>query len=507
VTVLAASILEACDNEGLFGAAFSPWPTQREVLALIEEARLTVVCCGRRGGKTTLSALSAVHSCLLAPGLDRYVQPGETRYAVVVATTLKQARLLVSQARQIVERSPLLAGLIESVSEDEIRFVNNTCLAAFPCSSRGARGWPIHYLALDEAAHFIDSEGNQAGERLWEAMAPATAQFGDDATIVVTSTPFGTDGFFADLYVQADGMEGAARAQFATTEMNPTIDAAFLERERLRDPESFRSEYLAEFVGSGSAYLDPERLEAAVVGPLMPVSPELCVDWTAGIDPAFSNDPFGLAIVGTDSRRPDKLIVGQVMSWKPNRPESFEERRLVEDQILAEVARECLRYGASATTDQYASRAVVDRLERAGVSVKAVPMTATSKTAAFAELRSMIYTGQLELPDYKPLLDELRRLRTRYTAGSASVVNPRVGGSHGDLAQALAMAVWDRDPSGAAFAMPTIGPPAGTLAGDIAREMAGAGHDPDSFASEDAEDRGGHGGVYSPYGDSPLDDW
>ena len=37
-------------------------------------------------------------------------------------------------------------------------------------------------------------------------------------------------------------------------------------------------------------------------------------------------------------------------------------------------------------------------------------------------------------------LAELRRLRTKYTAGTASVVNPRVGGSHGDLAQALALA-------------------------------------------------------------------
>jgi hypothetical protein len=36
----------------------------------------------------------------------------------------------------------------------------------------------------------------------------------------------------------------------------------------------------------------------------------------------------------------------------------------------------------------------------------------------------------------------LRRLRSKFTAGSASVVNPRVGGSHGDQAQALAMVTY-----------------------------------------------------------------
>jgi hypothetical protein len=36
---------------------------------------------------------------------------------------------------------------------------------------------------------------------------------------------------------------------------------------------------------------------------------------------------------------------------------------------------------------------------------------------------------------------ELRRLRARHAAGQSSLVNPRVGGSHGDLAQALALAV------------------------------------------------------------------
>jgi hypothetical protein len=302
-------------------------------------------------------------------------------------------------------------------------------------------------LLMDEAAHFLtESEGPQVADRVWEALLPATAQFGPAARVILASTPYGSDGLFARMYDQANSgeLEDALALHATTREANPTITDELLRAEQTRDPESYKSEYLAAFVGSGSAYLDPERLEAAVVGPPVPVNPEMGTDWRAGLDPAFSSDPFGLAIVGRDVRRPDKLIVGSVRAWKAERPESFEERRLVEDAILAEVAAECKRYNASAVTDQYASRAVVDRLQRAGVRVEAIPMTAATKTGAFGELRSLIYTSELELPDHFGLLAELRRLRSRYTAGSASVVNPRVGGSHGDLAQALAIAVYDR---------------------------------------------------------------
>lgn len=76
-------------------------------------------------------------------------------------------------------------------------------------------------------------------------------------------------------------------------------------------------------------------------------------------------------------------------------------------------------------------------------------MTATSKTAAFGELRARLYARGLELYEEPTLIGELRRLRARHTAGQAAVVNPRVGGSHGDLAQALALAVWEQGRRGA----------------------------------------------------------
>lgn len=131
---------------------------------------------------------------------------GTRRYAVAVATNLRQARLFVRAA--LVERSPLLAELVESVSEDEILFANGSALAAFPCSSRGGRGWAFSTLLLDEAAHFqSETEGPQVADRVFEALVPSTAQFGDAARIIVASTPYGEGNLFADLFKRATSGE------------------------------------------------------------------------------------------------------------------------------------------------------------------------------------------------------------------------------------------------------------------------------------------------------------
>src|SRR5207253_10177673 len=140
----------------------------------------------------------------------------------------------------------------------------------------------------------------------------------------------------------------------------------------------FKGEYLAEFTGSGAAFLDPDRIAAAVTdrGEL---APGHALGWIAGLDPAFSSDPFGLALVGRDPRDRGRLVLGLTRAWKPTKSRSFEERRDVEDAVLGEVADVCKLYGARVVTDQYAAPAVVDFLRRRGLSVRTEPMTATSK--------------------------------------------------------------------------------------------------------------------------------
>ena len=447
-------LVQACDDPDLFGVDL--WPAQRRWLEAIEQGpRIHVVAVGRRGGKSLMDALAGLWFCTLRPDLRRHLRPRERGHVVAVAVNLRQSRRLVEVARAIVEQSAVLRDTLESATDDELTFRTGMVFSAFPCTSRGGRGWPVACLIFDELGHFIDSEGNSAAESVWRALTPSVAQFDAAGRVIATSTPWGSSGLFADLHARATSGElEDAQAHHATTaEANPTISAEFLAGEERRDPEAFKSEYEAMFVGSGGAFFEPDNIAAAVTLP-GELRPDDGVDWVAGLDPAFSSDPFGLVIVGRDPGDWRRLLVGLVRSWRPapRKAVTLAESREVEDAVLAEVAQVIGLFGARAVTDQYKAAGVVDRLRRYGVAVTAEPMTAPTKDAAFGFLRGRLNEASLELYPHEELLRELRAVRTRYAAGRSSVVLPRIGGSHCDHAQALAIAVFAHDRYG-------VGPP------------------------------------------------
>jgi hypothetical protein len=429
-------LLQACDDTRLLGITLTP--KQRELLAAVEAGSLIHVwALGRRSGKTLMAAIVALWFCLLRPDLARHVRPGERRYCVAVATNARQARLFVGAARSIVEQSRLLAPLIESVTDDEILFRNGTALAAFPCTSRGGRGWPIAALLLDETAHMLDGDGNQAADSVYRAFVPSVAQFGEQARVIVASSPYGTDGLFADLYRKAAAGElpGAVAQHASTAEANPAIPAEFLAAEEARDPDSFRSEYLAEFVQGGGAYLDWRRVVAAVDESRFELPPGEVLSPVAAVDLAFVRDASALAIVGRDRRDRERLRLVLVRQWKPDGA------ALGFTPLLDEIADVCRLHGVSRVlTDQFCSAPAVEHLQRRGLSASQVTTTPQSKSGMFAALKTRLYSGQLELYRHEVLLGELGRLETNTTVGASTVRIRRLGSSHGDVATAVALA-------------------------------------------------------------------
>jgi hypothetical protein len=434
-TSLSAGLLEACDDERLFGVKLTP--KQRELLAEVEAGGiLHCWALGRRSGKTMLAAAIGLWCLLLRPELREHVRRRECIYAVGVATNLRQARIFVEAALAIVEGSPVLTPLIERVTEDQIQFANRSTLAAFPCTSRGGRGWPVVAFLQDEAAHQLDSEGNQAAEPIFRAMTPSVAQFGAAARVVVASTPYGTDGFFAELFgsIERGELDGAVCARASTLEARPDFPSELLALEERRDPEGFRSEYAAEFVQPGGTFLDASLVVAAVTrsSELQPGEVE---DPEAAIDLGFVHDATALAIVGRDRDNPDRQRLVLARSWKPDLgPLGF-------GPTLDEIADICIAYGVRHLhTDQYSATAAVEHLARRGVRATVVPTTPASKSEMFASLKQRIYAGELELYEQTDLLAELNRIETVMSPGSASVRIRRLGSSHGDLATAVALA-------------------------------------------------------------------
>lgn len=427
-------LVEAC---GLFGVALSP--RQAEILAAIEHGHLLhVLALGRRSGKSLVGALVALYFATLRPDLRKYVRRREKVYLVCVATNQRQSRIFIEQARSIIEGSEFLSRLVEKVSDDRVEFKSGFVIAAFPATSRGGRGWPIALLLLDEAAHMLDTDGNQAAEPIFRALVPSTAQFGDQARVLVASSPFGTDGFFHDIFRQIEkgDLANARCVQHSTLEMRPDIPMAALELERARDPEGFRAEYLAEFVVAGGSFLDAGRVDDAV-GRRHELKPGQVARPIGAVDLGFISDSTALAIVGRDVKTPERLRLVLARSWKPELgPLGF-------GPTLDAIADVCREHGVRTVyIDQHSAIAAVEHLARHGIDAQVVPTTAQSKSQMFADLKTRVYGGELELYDQPDLIAELHRIETVTTPGAATVRIRRLGSSHGDLATAVALACW-----------------------------------------------------------------
>src|SRR5919202_2467130 len=90
-------------------------------------------------------------------------------------------------------------------------------------------------------------------------------------------------------------------------------------------------------------------------------------------------DAFGVALVGRSRLEPGSLIVGPVAALRPEGEFTA---------VLTQVADLAAHYGARIVTDQYSAEAVTDFLRRRGLRVDKRPMSASSKTDVFNELRA-----------------------------------------------------------------------------------------------------------------------
>jgi phage terminase large subunit-like protein len=422
------------------------------LLELAEEHRFLFAACGRRFGKSRWAAAVALHNLLLTPEADSLVAPGETRYAVVVANSREQSTVVVEHALSLVKASRALSHELVEEFEFELRFRGGRSFLALPCNARSIRGLAASCVVFDEMAHYPDEDvtGPRTAERLWGALTPSVAQFGPHGRVIAISTPAGTSGLFAELFQKArSGEIPDAAAYTAPTSANPLIDGAYLAaQEAALGPEDYDREFNAIFTAGGLGFFDGARVRE-VTGDWKEVNPSEGMDWRCAIDPAFSRDPFALAIVGRRRDDPARLIVGLTQRWlAPHAKRRVVRSRKAEtshiESVVREVASICERYGVTKLiSDQHMSGLMESEFAKCGLKVTIASWTGESKTAAMRSLRALVNAARIELPDDPVLVAELGRVRTK--PGRDEVVTPRTGDSHCDVLLAVAALVLEHE--------------------------------------------------------------
>ncbi len=212
-----------------------PDPWQEELLR--SDKRRILISASRQSGKSTTTALLALHQALHVP----------ESLVLVLAPALRQSQEFFSKVGEFHNRlgEPRKAYGERRLS---LELTNGSRIVSLPGSERTVRGFSgTSLLILDEAARVDDS--------LYFAVRPMLAVSGGQ--LIMLSTPWGKRGVFHE-----EWMEGHEWQRFEVpATMCPRISPQFLEQERASLPHLwFVQEYLCEFAEHAMQFFSEEAI-------------------------------------------------------------------------------------------------------------------------------------------------------------------------------------------------------------------------------------------------------
>lgn len=226
----------AQDRLGFFA---DPW--QRDLLR--SPARQVILNCCRQSGKSTVSAIIALHTALFEPGaLVLLISPSQRQSRELFAKVIEFIRLL-EPVEELVEDNRLSAQL-----------ANRSRLVSLPGDAATVRGYSgPRLIVFDEAAYTDDA--------LFTAISPMLAV--SQGRLLLLSTPAGRRGRFYEIFNTPIG-DDWLKVQVPAKDC-PRISKEFLEKEKSSlGPLLFMQEYETTFVDSGEAAFSSEFIDRAL---------------------------------------------------------------------------------------------------------------------------------------------------------------------------------------------------------------------------------------------------
>jgi hypothetical protein len=250
VSALLADLAAGLDPVALaarLGIDLYPWQAD----AIRSEAPRVAWVVTRQGGKSTAAALLALHAALFRPGAT----------VLMASPGLRQSSELYAKGRAMYRQLGRPAGS-RSEAATSLELESGSRIIAVPGSSESTiRAYAADLLLVDEASRLDPAT--------WDALRPMVAVTG--GRIVLLSTPWGAEGFFWEAATGRD--PGWEVTSVPATEI-PTIDPAFLERERLSmGPSAFQREYLCSFEALGAGLWSAAQVDALFSSAVQPLFP------------------------------------------------------------------------------------------------------------------------------------------------------------------------------------------------------------------------------------------
>ena len=201
-----------------------PDPWQAEVLRY--EGRRMLLNCSRQSGKSTTTAMKALHTGVYAPG----------SLILLVSPSLRQSQELFRKVKEHYHKMENKLALLED-NKLSMTLTNNSRIVSLPGDQATVRGFSSVSLILED-------EAAQVKDEFYQAILPMLII--NDGAFIAMSTPYGKRGHFFEEWTNG-GDEWKKIA--ITAEMCPRITPEKLEQQRRSLGDMFfRQEYLCEFV-------------------------------------------------------------------------------------------------------------------------------------------------------------------------------------------------------------------------------------------------------------------
>lgn len=224
-----------------------PW---QEALLSTSSSRV-ILNCARQAGKSSFSAILALHRALYFP----------KSLVLVFAPALRQSQEFFQKVDAF-WRAAELPGEANSERKLGLELKNGSRIEALPGSERTTRGFSAPSLIIFEEAARIDDALYFDGARPMIATVP-------DSTLLLISSPYGKRGFF--YHEWEHGGPGWERFR-VTADDSDAVKSEYIEEERLAKTErQIQQEYYCEFLETEDSVFTSDLIEAALSDDVEPL--------------------------------------------------------------------------------------------------------------------------------------------------------------------------------------------------------------------------------------------
>lgn len=312
----------------------------------------------------------------------------------------------------------------------------------------GGRGRSLTDCLLDEMAFFQDANHVVNDKEIFKAASPRVLPGGQ---IIGQTTAWAKAGYHWEKWVENFGHPVSGLAARATTEQLRPAAKEMVDRERASDPENARREFDAEPMGEQPQQFLTELeitscFDDSMTLPRPPASPDNVYpeEHAAGGDAGMRSNSSALVAVHTFERF---IVLGDILEMRPT-PDA----PLRPSDVGREFARVMLEQGCTLfMADQHYRETIREHLPD---SIAMLEAPGTPSEAA-VRARAIIRDGRFRMPNPKSLpepqrtvaerlVKQLKEVRAVPVAGGGLTIRMPLwaDGSHGDIAAALFLALY-----------------------------------------------------------------